>query len=266
MEKRLQEIKENYLQKAKEFFGEVPKHCHSTRIVIASSPTDKFSSGADCKNNIIYLHPDVISKNKDIEWVIFHEMEHIRLARDFGNDQCTGFYLDYEYGTGEALNEGVTDIATTFLLSRKQFGSCAYDETIALTRQIFALLGKDDREITKYCTLSGRRKFIDDFEEIAGVDVFPLLETSLQNVHDSHIQDILKEYEKYGKILSKPLGKFHSEKTQRARETFKNLVLPTVVKFIKKKGMVSCEELNDRMKKMEELSPYKTKEVSLPQK
>lgn len=261
MENRINKIYQNYLTKAKEVYGELPKHCYETEFVIGANPTNELSSGADMINNKIYIHPDIINKNKDLEWTIFHEMEHIRLNRHLENSQENGFFYVYKYGTGVALNEGITEISVINLLNRHKLNSYGYYETIQLTRQIFALLGLDDKGIIKYCTLNGREKFINDFKELTGRDVFVILDTGLQSVHDNHVDDINKEYLEFGEIKVKPLGMYCSEITQASRITFRNMVLENIINFIDENGKISKEELNKRVQKLEELSPYKNGEL-----
>ncbi len=259
-------IKKNYLSIAEKFFyGELPLHLYNTEIIYGSSPTNDFASGSDCVHNMIYIHPDIISKEKDLEWTIFHEMEHLRLARDLGNDQSTGFYTKYEHGTGEALNEGITEIAVENMLQRKLVGQYGYYETTQLVRQIFALLGKDDIDVMEYCTISGKDKFIEDFRELTGLDVFPILDNGLQNVHDWHLNDILKEYEEFGEVKT-PLGKYCSDKTKSSRIMFHDKVLSTIIQLAGNKGNISQEELHERVDRMEKLSPYKNGELDLNEK
>ena len=262
MEEQFNKILKKYLSTAEKFFGKLPEHCYDVEIVLGANPTNNSSSGADCVYNIIYIHPDMISKNKDLEWTIFHEMEHIRLARKPGNDYCTGFYVRYEYGTGEALNEGITEIAVGNMLKRKSFNLYGYYETTQLVRQILALLGKDDNDVMGYCQISGKEKFIKDFKELTGKDVFAILDSGLQNVHDWHGMDLEKEFIEFGEIKVKPLGKYCSNETIKARETFHDIILSSVIKFASQKGSISKEELQERVDKMEKLTPYKSRELN----
>lgn len=268
LENKIKEFHQGYLIRAKEVYGELPQRCFETKFVIGTNPTDKLSSGADSEENIIYIHPDIIdkTKNKDLEWTIYHEMEHIRLYRNLKEDRyrnASGFHIAYEYGSAEALNEGLTEISVGQLLGRKQKNSYGYYETTQLVRQIFSLLGLEDKQIITYCALDGRERFIEDFKILAGGDVFAILDIGLQSVHDNHIADINKEYIEFGEIKVKPLGMYCSESTQKSRITFRNLVLGNIIKFIAKNGKISKEELNKRVQKLEELSPYQNGELEI---
>lgn len=266
MEKQIQEIYNNYLTRAKEVYGELPKHCYETKIVIGSNPDDHHASGASCIENKIYLNPE----STNVEWVIFHEMEHIRLARNIGKDHTTGFYDLYEYktddgikhGNGEAINEALTDISVEYLLGKEDTSLVAYYETIQLVKQLFALLGVNKEDIIKYCQPSGKDKFIADLKELTGYDLFISIDIQLSNVHDLHILDLDKEYNEFGAIKCKPLGLYCSNETLEARLKFQRL-LETIISFMVKKLSISRQEITNRLKKMNELSPYKNGELEM---
>ena len=78
MESEIKNHYKKYIALAEQRYGKLPKHCYETEFKREMNPDSFNASGADCKKNVCYIKPEA----PDLEWVVFHEMEHIRTANE----------------------------------------------------------------------------------------------------------------------------------------------------------------------------------------
>ena len=256
MDEKIKNIYDNYLKKAKEVYGELPSHCFSTKLTFEECPDNPYASGADCEKNIIYINPS----DKDIEWTIFHEMEHIRTAHSIGESQLTGFRSSLGV-LGDGFNEALTEISVRQLLGRDQ-DKIGYYEVIILAKQFGAILGLDEKNLVKFYSKNGRDELSKLLKQQTGEDCLENIIQAMDNVQELHRLDLDKEFKENGKILQKPLGMTFSKSTQQARIHYKQILDNAFSKIIRK-GDVSHDELVERYKQFIELSPYKNHELEL---
>ena len=96
IEKKIKEIHQGYLIRAKEVYGELPKRCYETKFVIGTNPTDKLSSGADSEENIVYIHSlgyDITGTNfaEGIDW---EDSKYVSIVAQQLEKLCQ-FYIDH---------------------------------------------------------------------------------------------------------------------------------------------------------------------------
>ena len=253
---------QEYIARAEEYYEEVPEHCFHSQIKLVDESDEELanSSGADLIENCIYVNPNT----SDLEWLIYHEMEHVRCALNIGKTHSTGLYIvdKNENGetvtSGESINEGVVELAVEELLGRKQ-ELVGYYESTAIVSQIGAALGMNDKEFIDNCndedgreyikyTINGhigdeRNKF---FDELACI---------IDALHYYHMLDMEKEYEEFGEITVKPLGKYESDQTKKYRKLVQERI-KEIPLFAKRCGNISEDEYNRRIEKINVLSPY----------
>lgn len=256
MENKIKQYFKQYLQRIKKIYGEIPQHCHETQVILGENPENHYASGADLEHNIIYLNPG----DPDVEWTLYHEMEHIRTAHSINKTNYTGAYMDMGEIVGKALTEAMTEISVENLLNRKQ-DKIGYFEIIQLTRQIATLLNMDDLELLKYYHKNGITEL---WQVCKNLNIRPKLLVDiiicLDNLNDSHIEDLDYEFSTYGKIENKPLGSFPSDKTKDLRFKFNSLKNELFDK-IKENNCYNNATLYEVSHKFKSLSPYEEERV-----
>ena len=265
IEQQCDEILKKYLQSAEKEYGKLPQHCYETKIEFFTNEENKNESHhADTFRNVLKINKNHI---KEIEWVIFHEMEHIRTAKEIGKSALGGVrVIPYPDNSGnvqfDSANEALTDISVEKLLGRKDT-KVGYYETIQLTRQIGALLGfENDSQLLAYYRIGGYEDLKSLVEKTFNDEnSFLLMQIYLDKLHEFHIKDIAEEFNKFGKIKNKPLGSITSENTYRFRKTVHDYIFALLNK-LKETNQISNKEYEKRLTNMEELSPYKNNELN----
>lgn len=259
IEQQCNDILKRYLQLAEKNFGKLPKHCYETKIEFLSHEDNPNESHhADTFRNVLMINQN---HTNDIEWTIFHEMEHIRTAKEIGKSAFGGVRVHRYPNSSEvqfdSANEALTDMSVERLLGRKDT-KMGYYETIQLTRQIGALLGlENDEQMLEYYRAGGYedlKAFVEQLFDDA--DVFLYMQIYLDKLHKYHLIDIAEEFNKFGKIENKPLGSITSENTYRFRNLFHDYIFG-LLNRLKESKKISNEEYEKRLNKMEDLSPYK---------
>lgn len=247
----------SYLTKAEETYGKLPEYCYKTQFKLVDDKDELMAnvSGADLIENCIYVNPNV----SDLEWLIYHEMEHIRNATNLGKTQETGFYVkpDYEKDdyVGECINEALTEISVEHLLGRSQ-KLVGYYEAIAVTRQLSACLGLSEEELLEYYDVDGRERLSYVLNNMVGSDTyFEELDDMLEHLHQYHMDDMNKEFYEFGAITKSPLGIYESDNTKFYRSIVQRKLVDGM-KWAVKNGNISEEEYNKRLEKFNEISPY----------
>lgn len=259
MDKKFKQYLEDYFVRVEKIYGEVPKHCYETQVILGKNPEDAYASGADLQHNIIYLNPD----DPDLEWTLYHEMEHIRTAHSINKTMASGVYLetvDNEKGAiGIALTEAMTEISVETLLNRNQ-EKIGYYEIIQLTRQIAILMNLDDLGLLNYYNKNGIVDLTILCAKLTGDStIFLSLVICLDELEESHDDDLDYEFSTYGKIKNK-LGSFPSEKTKDLRFKF-NLLKNKLFDKIKESKCYNKATLREISNKYKSLSPYEEESV-----
>lgn len=254
-------ILKKYLRLAKERFGIIPKHCYETKIVYID--IERENSHADLINNII-----VINKlyDVDLEWVIFHEMEHIRTANNIYKNMQTGVRGDGLSTELNSINEALTEISVAHLLKRNNFDKfqIGYLEIIFLTRQLGALIGlTDDIQMLKFYKPNGYGELKNySIKNLGCVNDFYYLKQTLENLHSRHLEDLHRECCKKGGVDNQPLGKYPSLITRILRRNYQRYIIK-VLKTLKLNNKISNEEYLIRLSLIKKYNPYQTNNFHL---
>ena len=266
IEQQCNEILKRYLELAEKEYGPLPQHCYETKIEFFSNKDNPNESHhADTFRNVL-----LINKNhaKEIEWIIFHEMEHIRTAQEIGKSALGGVrVIPYPDNSGnvqlDSANETLTDMSVEKLLGRKDT-RVGYYETIQLTRQIGALLGfVNDSQLLAYYRIGGYKDLKSLVEKTFNDEnAFLYIQIYLDKLHEYHLKDIAEEFNEKGKIENKPLGSIVSDNTKQFRICFNNYIIALLNK-LKESNQISNKEFEKRLKNIEELSPYKNNELNI---
>lgn len=265
IEQQCREILKRYLVLAEKEYGKLPQHCYETKIEFFSLKENPSESHyADTIRNVLMINKNYL---KDIEWTIFHEMEHIRTAKEIGKSTLGGVRVyPYPHNSKEiqfdSVNEALTDMSVEKLLGRKDT-SVGYFETIQLTRQMGALIGfENDSQLLDYYRLGGYDDLKLYFEnEFNDNNSFLRLQIILDTLHEYHIKDIAYEFDKFGEIKNKPLGSIVGENTKKYRRLYHDYILILLLK-LKDTNKITEQEFTKRLKALKNLSPYKNNELS----
>lgn len=260
---KIKEIYNSYLILAKEKYGTLPQQLYKTTILLEVAPNDASSSAAYFKNNVCYINP----KSVDIEWTIFHELEHIRLIHSQDSlSGVLGFREDKGgYLAGVALNEALTNISVKDLLKRET-KLVGYSETVILGKQIGTLLGYNDKEILAFYTKKGRQSIKKEFAKLTGKEnSYESLEQVFDLLHIVHLQDLEYEFAEHEKILNSPLGSNPSSYTISLRKLFYHGLVNRLKQGVHNNS-ITKQEFAERLEKINELSPYKNTEYTISNK
>lgn len=265
MMKFLEEVQvyyNNYLKSAEQLYGKLPEFCYKTTFKIVGEDDDELqlASGADLIHNCIYVNPNTL----DLEWAIYHEMEHIRNATNIGHTYETGLYVKPDYNNedyvGKCINEALTDISVEKLLQRN-VNTVGYYESIAVVRQLGAVLGLSDNDLLEYYNVDGRGALEYNVNKLSGnKEFFSELDTMIDLLHKYHIQDMDKEFIEFGKIVESPLGMYESSNTKFYREIVQRKLLD-LLKWGVKNGYITQDEYESRLYEFNNLCPYKNKQT-----
>ncbi len=258
----LQTIKNQYLAKAEKAYGKLPEQCFDVEIEFWDDIPENENKPhcADCAKNTIFVNKHFLD---NIEWTIFHEMEHIRTAvAPYVSDYKTGLVCNFNQYNHEricdALNEGLTEISVEKLLNKQSNKTVGYFETTQLTRQFGVIMGlKSDDELLNFYQPDGFDNLKSKFVERFGLEgyYFDSLIGNLDYLHKLHTSDLEKEFEKHGEIKSKPLGSEPCKNTITMREVVQQS-FEIYLQLAKVKGLLSDKQCLSAQEKMQELSPY----------
>lgn len=250
-------IHENYLKRVKEVYGDVPDYLTKTKFVFGCSPTNEFASGADPRNNTIYINPET----QNLEWDIFHESEHLRTAHKmYGgeHDVYCGTRINVVLHNDEidsnATNEAMTEISVHKLLQAKKGLAVGYVETEQYLKQLMAVIGNNEQDLLKFYT-NDERSFYNLFDKVSlllGKDITDLYFYILEKHYENHISDIAIEWNKNHYIDNKPLGSKPNPATVNYRDIMKQIF---DLMFKRIKETISEEEFENRIKLFNSLAP-----------
>ena len=256
------QILKKYLEASKEEYGYIPKHCYETKIEFID-PARRIKSHADLMSNKIIINK---FNDGDLEWEIFHEMEHIRTANNIYNNMQTGIRGEGLTTELNSVNEALTELAVSQLLKRKKQDvyDFAYLETVYLTRQLGALISlTDDRLLLKFYKTNGYNEFKQYIiNALKDENAFYTIQHLLENLHKKHLDDLYKEYDKKGFVENIPLGKSSSLLTKLLRRSYQRF-LQQQLKTLKTKQIISNEEYIKRLSLVKKYNPYKTKNFQI---
>lgn len=261
IEEKSELILKRYLELAKEKFGVLPKHCYETKIVYID--LERENSHADLINNSIVINK---LSHIDLEWVIFHEMEHIRTANNIYNNMQTGVRGEGLSTELNSINEALTELSVAQLLKRNTYDKfqIGYLEIIFLTRQFCALIGlTDDIQMLKFYKSNGYSELKKYSTKSLGcVNDFCYLKQILENLHSRHLEDLYRECSKKGGVDNLPLGKYPSLITRILRRNYQRDIVK-LLKTLKFNNKISNEEYIKRLNVIKKYNPYKTNNFQL---
>ncbi len=254
-------ILKKYLRLAKKKFGFLPLHCYETKIEYINLKRE--NSHADLINNSIVINK---LNDFDLEWVIFHEMEHIRTANNIYKNMQTGVRGEGLSTELNSINEALTELSVAQLLKRNNYDKfqIGYLEITFLTRQFGALIGlTDDSQLLKFYKPNGYNELKKySIRELDCENDFCYLKQILENLHLRHLEDLYRECSKKGGVDNQPLGKYPSLITKILRRNYQQSLVK-LLKELKLNNKISKEEYLTRLSIIKKYNPYKTDNFKL---
>ncbi len=261
IEEKSKQLLKKYLKVAEDEFGNLPEHCYATSIEFVSDP--KQPHYADFLNNKIVINENYVD---DLEWIIFHEMEHIRTASNIYNNMQTGLRGEGLAIELDSINEAMTELSVAKMIKRnkKDIYDTSYIEIIFLTRQLGVLLGLlNDEQILKFYKANGYREFKYFIVNMLNNEgVFYHIQNVLECLHENHLKDLKREYNKNVIVKFHPLGKEPSLITILLRRHYQKYI-HKLLKLLKSRHIINDKEYRKRLTLINKYNPYKNTSLKI---
>lgn len=258
--KQVENLVNLYIKLAEKQFGKLPEQCYDVEIeLVKSNSVNAKAHYANFASNTLFINPELV---EDVEWAVFHEMEHIRTAvYPYVSAYQTGLVVNFKHDNNKeicsALNEGLTEISVERLLKRKNENPASV-ELCNLTRQFGVLLGlMDDNALLKIYKTDGYDELKSTFDSIMDIksfNAFDGMQTALDSLNKSLVADL--KLETANTLGDEPSATEFSKQTKRLKRFVQNEYL-LLLSLQKEKHKISDAEFTSRLKAMRKLASPK---------
>lgn len=258
--KQVENLVNLYIKQAEKQFGKLPEQCYDVEIeLVKSNSANAKAHYANFASNTIFINPELV---EDVEWAVFHEMEHVRTAvYPYVSAYQTGLVVNFKHDDNReicsALNEGLTEISVERLLKRVNKTKASV-ELCNLTRQFGVLLGlMDDDALLKVYKTDGYDELKSTFDTLMGIksfNAFDSMQTALDSLNNSLVADLKLE------TANTLGGESNSAEFSKQTKHLKYFVQNEILLFLslqKEKHKISDAEFTSRLKTMRKLATSK---------
>ena len=247
------ELLNKYIMRVKEVYRECPCHISNTNIKECLDINNMYGSDADCIKNEIRI----CLNDEDKEWAVFHELEHIRTAKNIYGSMVCGVMEECELDVGgflgTALNEAITDFSVRKLLKRDT-NKISYAETKLFVKKICVMLNISENDLINAYNTKNPTIIQSYFKKLnLNIKEYYDLLANLDLFHKYHIDDIINSVKNQNTNYVKKLKIINSTETIKYRR-FLKLKINNILKSALKNKLISDSEFILRLNLINQLN------------